>query len=152
MKSAIGQEVYIGLPHPDDPSSGYYSDMSHTFKTIRSKRDDRGIEHKVEVQLFELSVVTRNFGSNPEAKIEQVRSATDTLRRLNTALKVGNEERFIEEVGRLRELLNEIDLPKGEDIERTSTLVEAEGPSIDTLKLHDSLVYLNQVINKVAKG
>jgi HK97 family phage prohead protease len=150
LKSAIGAEIYAGLPHVGDPSTGYYSDMSHGFKTIRARRDDDGFEHKQEVNLFEIAVITSNFGSNPEAGVEQVRMAAQTVRELNIALKTGNEDRFIEEVRKLRETLETYAIPtlNGEEIETASALVKAEGPSLDTRKLHDSVIYLQSVIDK----
>jgi HK97 family phage prohead protease len=154
MRSTVGQEVYVGLPHRDNPASGYYSDMSHAFDTVRAKVDKDGVEHKQEVKVFEISIVTRNFGSNPEAGIEQVRAATDSLRRLNSALKEGNEQRFMEEVTRLRSILETVNVPNlgEEDIETASTLVRAEGSSMDTRRLQDSLDYLKHVIANTAKG
>jgi len=154
MKSAVGLEIYVGLPHPDDPSTGYYSDMSHAFDTVRSKKDKDGIEHKTEVKLYEISVVTENFGANPEAGVEQVRMATQCVRELNSALKSGNEERFIESVKRLRQILEERSLPTldGEEIETASALVQSEGPSLDTRTLQDSVSYLQRVIEKATRG
>jgi len=157
LNSPIGLEIYAGLPHDGDPSTGYYSDMSHAFDTIRAKVDKEGVEHKQEVKLYEISVVTQNFGSNPEAGVEQVRTATQCIRELNTALKTGNEERFIEEVGKLRETLASHEFPtlggEGiEEIETASTLVQAEGPSLDTRKLQDSVSYLQRVIEKATRG
>ena len=154
MKSAVGMEIYVGLPHEDDLSTGYFSDMSHAFDTIRAKDDKDGIEHKQEVKLYEISVVTENFGSNPEAGVEQVRAATEHLRRLNSALKTGNEERFIEAVDRLRETLANRAFPTlgGEGIETASALLKAEGSSLDTRKLQDSVISLQALIEKVTRG
>lgn len=154
LNSTVGTELYVGLPHKGDLSTGYYSDMSHAFKTIRSKTDKEGKEHKLEVNLYEISIVTQNFGSNPEAGVEQVRSATESIRRVNAALKTGNEERFIEEVAKLRKTLESCAIPtlSGEEIETASTLVQAEGPSFDTRKLQDSVSYLQTVIEKTMRG
>lgn len=154
LKSAVGMEIYVGLPHKGDASTGYYSDMSHGFKTIRSKRDKEGIEHKREVSLFEIAVVTQNFGSTPGAGVTQVRMATNSLRELNMALKEGNEERFIEEVAKLRETLEtySVPIPAGEDIGTAATLMQAEGPSLDTRKLQDSVLWLQGVIEKTMRG
>lgn len=154
LNSTIGTEIYVGLPHDGDLSTGYYSDMSHGFRTIIAKDDADGIEHKREVKLFEIAIATQNFGSNPEAGVEQVRVATESIRRVNAALKTGNEERFIEEVVKLRKILESCAIPtlSGEEIETASTLVQAEGPSLDTRKLQDSASYLQTVIDKVMRG
>ena len=154
LKSSVGMEIYAGLPHEGDPSTGYYSDMSHGFKTVRAKRDKDGYEHKQEVNLFEIAVVTQNFGSTPGAEVEQVRMATQSIRELNSALKSGNEERFIEEVAKLREILETHSIPtlSGEEIETVATLVQAEGPSLDTRKLQDSVLWLQGVIAKTMRS
>jgi len=154
LKSTVGMEIYVGLPHEDDPSTGYYSDMSHGFKTIRAKRDKEGIEHKQEVNLYEIAVVTQNFGATPGASVEQVRMATNSLRELNIALKEGSEERFIEEVANLRKTLEtySVPIPAGEDIGTTAALVKAEGPSLDTRTLQDSVLWLQGVIKKTMRG
>jgi len=154
LKSTVGMEIYVGLPHPDDPSTGYYSDMSHGFKTIRSKIDKQGIEHKQEVTLYEIAVVTQNFGSTPGASVEQVRMATNSLRELNIALKAGNEERFIEEASKLRTVLETYSVPitDSEDMKTAATLVKEEGPSLDTQTLQDSVRWLQGVIDKTMRG
>jgi len=146
--------VYMGLAHDGNPASGYYSDMSHGFRTVRETDDKDGVAHKKEVILSELAIVTMNFGANPEAGVEQVRAATEHMRRLNTALKTGNEDRFIEEVAKLRTVLEtyNVSLPAGEDIGTTATLVKAEGPSLDTRTLQDSVLWLQGVIEKTMRG
>jgi len=67
-----GAEVYSGV------KKGYITQMSHSFKEVKSKlvKDASGREvlHYTEVKLFEISPVTTNFASNPEAMITGVRT------------------------------------------------------------------------------
>jgi len=67
-----GAEVYSGI------KKGYITQMSHSFKAIKSKMvkgdDGREIRHFTEVKLYEISPVTANFASNEKAVITGVRT------------------------------------------------------------------------------
>jgi len=67
-----GAEVYSGI------KKGYITEMSHSFKEVKSKpvkgEDGGEIIHYKEVKLFEISPVTTNFASNEEAVITGVRT------------------------------------------------------------------------------
>lgn len=67
-----GAEVYSGI------KKGYITQMSHSFAEVKSKmvKDETGreVKHFKEVKLFEISPVTTNFASNPEAMITGVRT------------------------------------------------------------------------------
>jgi len=66
-----GAEVYSGM------KKGYITEMSHSFRGIKTKtakaEDKSEIPHFLEVQSFEISPVTTNFASNEEAVITGVR-------------------------------------------------------------------------------
>ncbi len=106
LDSTLGREVYVGLPHPDNPASGYYRDMSHSFDTLQRKTDKEGIEHKTEVRSYEIGIVMANFGSTPGAGVEGVRAG---LARLDRALGLRDEDGKREAVLGLRAVLNALD-------------------------------------------
>jgi len=80
-RSELAAEVYAGLPHPGDPSTGYYSQMSHGFDPVDWEREPDGIIHFREVKLYEIAIVMRNFASNPKANIKKVRERLEACSR-----------------------------------------------------------------------
>ncbi|MCK9355685.1 MAG: HK97 family phage prohead protease [Dehalococcoidia bacterium] len=66
-----GREVHSGM------KKQYITQMSHRFQPVRQKiveTDGRKVVHFTEVRLIEISPVTMNFASNPEASIDSVRT------------------------------------------------------------------------------
>ena len=92
-----GAEVYSGI------KKGYITQMSHSFAEVKSKmvKDETGreVKHFKEVKLFEISPVTTNFASNPEAMITGVRTKEEPK------MVIPDEMRT--EMDRLEALLNE---------------------------------------------
>jgi len=96
-----GAEVYSGI------KKGYITQMSHSFKEIKSKmvKDETGreVKHFTEVKLFEISPVTTNFASNEEAVITGVRTKEELIVVIPDGMR--------QQMDRLEALLNEP--PKG---------------------------------------
>jgi len=109
LKSAAGKEVYVGLPHPDDPASGYYRDMSHGFDRINSKKAADGVEHITEVRSYEIAIVMRGFGATPGAEVDNVRAIREGMTRLEMAVTHREAEAIREAMDDLRMLLNVMD-------------------------------------------
>ena len=93
-----GAEVYSGI------KKGYITEMSHSFKEIKSKmvKDETGreVKHFKEVKIFEISPVTTNFASNSEAVITGVRTKEEPK-----PIAIPDEMRT--QMDRLEALLNE---------------------------------------------
>jgi len=64
-----GRRVYSGL------RKGYIDSASIAFSVVTEARED-DIIHFKEVELFESSLLTRNFASNPAALVDEVRART----------------------------------------------------------------------------
>ena len=64
-----GRRVYSGL------RKGYIDSASIAFSVVTEARED-DITHFKEVELFESSLLTRNFASNPAALVDEVRART----------------------------------------------------------------------------
>ncbi len=74
-------EVYAGLPDPsgENPAAGYYSQMSHGFDPIKTRKDDDGYLHYTEVKSYEVAILMRNFAACPGTDIDKVRSQIGIL-------------------------------------------------------------------------
>lgn len=105
-KSRDAAEVYAGMPDPDgeNPAAGYYSQMSHGFDPIKTRKDSDGILHYTEVKLYEVAILMRNFAANPEANIENVRSQMGVLQ---MALRGGSAKDIREMIQATRSVLDD---------------------------------------------
>jgi len=105
-KSRDAAEVYAGMPDPDgeNPAAGYYSQMSHGFDPIKTRKDEDGILHYTEVKLYEVAILMRNFAANPEANIENVRSQMGILQ---MALRGGSAKDIREMIQATRSVLDD---------------------------------------------
>lgn len=103
-RSAAALEVFAGLPHPGEPATGYYSEMSHGFKPFRTRRDAKGLLHYTETGLREVAIVTKNFASNREAQIVYVRAA-ETVRDVEQAIREGHLDRIQDRLADLQDLV-----------------------------------------------
>jgi len=97
-----GRDVYSGI------KKGYIDRMSIGFTPITEIQKD-GATHFKEIRLWESSLVTRNFASNDQALVTDVRAASLGLRRVSEAIAAGDIRDFDQRIAELRLLLDDLD-------------------------------------------
>lgn len=124
---SAGHDVYSGM------KAGYVDRMSHGFDVVTTAIE-KDITHFKEVRLYEVALVTRNFASNDQALVTDVRSMSMGVRRVSEAILGGAEADLRKAVADLRLLLMNFDDPQDEVLEDVRGLhaLLTEGPTIVT--------------------
>ncbi|GAG14847.1 unnamed protein product, partial [marine sediment metagenome] len=90
-RSEVAREVFAGLPHENEPATGYYADMSHYFIEVRSRPGDKEKGEAdlifTEVEIMEVTIATTNFGANPEADVLAVRAMCQRTQAIGDAIQ-----------------------------------------------------------------
>lgn len=128
LASPAGQRAYSGL------RMGYIDAMSHGFDTVKDYIDGDGVRHIKEAKLWEVALVTRHFGANPDALVAAVRSAGEGLARMRQLQEEGSHAELKRVAAEIRDLLlDTVPQDKGED---------GEGHEPQAIDIHQPLAAL----------
>lgn len=88
---------------------GYVDCASIGFRVVtETDNPDDGFVHFKEVQLWESSLLTKNFAAQAEATVDSVRAIPDAIARLNLTARDMSGEELLASVDSLRELLDDL--------------------------------------------